>query len=131
MPITYRIEENLGVVFRMFTGEITLDVLADHYGELLADPEAEEMMTWVTDMRACSLTVRGEEIRELVRQHIQPLMHGRRWHCAAIVDTPVQCGATNQFAVYSAECGDTRIFYDQHEAFTWAAELIVSAAVQR
>ena len=131
MPITYRIEDDLGVVFRMFTGEITLDVLARHYEELLSDPKAQDLMTWVTDMRACSLMVRGEEIRELVRQYIQPLMEGRRWQCAAIVDTPVQYGATNQFAVYSAECGDTQVFYDQHEAFAWAAGLIASATAAR
>ena len=131
MPITYRIEKELGVVFRMFTGEITLDLLAEHYAALLADPEAEGVMTWVTDMRGCSLTVRGDEIRELVRKHIQSLMKGRKWECAAIVETPVQYGATNQFAVYSAECGHTQVFYDQHEAFAWAAGLIASAASPR
>lgn len=124
MPISYRVDHDLGVVFRMFTGEITLGVLAQHYEKLLSDPEAEEVLTWVTDMRGCTLNVRGDDIKELVRQHIEPLMQGRKWHCAAIVGTAVQYGATNQFAVYSAECGHTRVFYDQKEAMEWAAELI-------
>lgn len=124
MPISYRIDNDFGVVFRMFTGEITLGVLSSHYEKLLSDPEAKKMMTWVTDMRGCTLNVRGDDIRELVRQHIEPLMQGRQWQCAAIVETAVQYGATNQFAVYSAECGQTRVFYDQIEAMEWAAELI-------
>jgi hypothetical protein len=112
----------------MFTGEITLGVLAQHYEKLLSDPEAEQILTWVTDMRGCTLNVRGDDIKDLVRQHIEPLMQGRKWHCAAIVGTAVQYGATNQFAVYSAECGHTRVFYDQKEAMEWAAELV---AVER
>jgi len=124
MPISYTIDHDLGVVFRTFTGDITLEVLAQHYKELLSDTNTAEIMTWVTDMRGCTLSVRGDDIRELVWQHIEPRMKGRRWHCATIVDTGVQYGAANQFAVYSSECGETRLFYDQREAIEWAAQLV-------
>lgn len=121
MPIDYEIDRGRGLVFRRMTGKITLEDLARHYREILTDPEAEGMMAWVTDEREGELDVRGEDVRRLVRETIEPLMKGRQWHCGAIVATPTQHGITSQFAAYSADFGETRVFYDPCEAEDWAA----------
>lgn len=124
MPITYQIDPELGLVYREFKGSITLDVLAQHYRDLLSDPNAEGMLAWVTDMRDCTLELRGDDVQSLVDRTIRPLMCERRWHCAAIVRTEVQYGLTSQFALFSAECGETKVFYDLPEAIDWAAAFI-------
>lgn len=123
MPIEYEIDRGRGLVFRKFLGNVTLAELARHYREQLTDPEAADMMVWVTDERESLLDVRGDDVRKLVRETIEPLMQGRYWHCAAVVGTATQYGVTNQFAVYSADCGETKIFYDVKEAIEWATAI--------
>lgn len=119
MPIQYRIDPDSGVIFRRFTGDITLDDFERHWRTLFADPELPESLKIISDMRECRLQMHGEDITRLVSDIIEPGLGQRRWYSAVVVAAPVQYGITKQFMAYSHGCGVTDVFYDINEALAW------------
>ena len=119
MPIHYRIDPDSGVIFRRFTGDITLQDFEQHWRALLADPELPDPLTIIADMRECRLLVHGDEVSSLVIDVIEPRLGHRRWFSAVVVAAPVQYGISKQFIAYSRGCGITDVFYDMEEAVSW------------
>jgi hypothetical protein len=125
MPIQYRIDPDSGVIFRRFTGDITLQDFEQHWRSLLEDPALQEPLAMIVDMRECRLLVHGDELSSLIVNVIEPRLGRRRWFSAVVVAAPVQYGITKQFIAYSHGCGITDVFYDMEEAVEWIRAAIL------
>ena len=124
MPIEYQIYSERGIVYRKFTGKITLADLGRHRRELLADPGIPETFALAADLRECEMAVSADELRGLVRTVIEPHMEGRRWVSALVVAEGAQRDLTDQFVEHSRECGVTEVFADPDAAVEWLLEAI-------
>jgi hypothetical protein len=51
MPASYRIDQDVGVVFSVFEGRITYEELLDHQQRLSSDPDFRPTMSHVMDAR--------------------------------------------------------------------------------
>ena len=122
MPISYKIEPGEGIVYHEFAGEIGLSDFEGYWKTLLSDPSLPNPLLMFADLRCCSLTVHGEDVRRIVREVIEPRLRGRRWLSAAVVAAPAEYGVTKQFMFYSNECGVTEVFHDAEEATTWLTQ---------
>ena len=125
MPIQYRIDPDSGVIFRRFTGDITLQDFEQHWRSLLEDPALQEPLAMIVDMRECRLLVHGDELSSLIVNVIEPRLGRRRWFSAVVVAAPVQYGITKQFIAYSHGCGITDVFYDMEDAVEWIRAAIL------
>ena len=125
MPIEYQIYEKLGIVYRKFSGSITLAELGRHWRKLLSDPRVPETLALAADLRGCEITITGEEVRGLVRAVIAPHMEGRRWVSAIVVDEDgPQRALIDGFVEHSQELGVTEMFADPEAAVEWPLEAI-------
>lgn len=131
MPIDYRIDPDNGVIYRRFTGDITLQDFEHHWRSMLADPAVPATLAMIVDMRECRLLVHGEELSRLVADVIEPALGRRRWFSAVVVAAPVQYGITKQFMAYSRGCGVTDVFYEIEDAFEWLREAATFSSTTR
>ena len=106
-------------MYHVFAGEICLSDFEQHWKTLLPDPAVPDPIVIFADLRECSLTVHGDEVRRLVREVIEPRLRGRRWVSAAVVASPSDYGVPKQFMFYSNDCGVTEVFNDMDEAIAW------------
>ena len=124
MPIEYQTDPELGIVHHEFTGEIRYADLERFWRRFLADPSVPAPLVMFADLRGCGLLVQGDEISQLVRTVIEPLLAGRRWVFATVAVSEAGYGALKQFAVYSQECGSTEVFRDADKAIVWLTDAI-------
>ena len=78
MRIEYRIDRELGVVRRGFTGEIALADFEQHWRRVLADPDLPYSLFMFADMRDCRITVHGNDANYFVRGVMKPLLGEHR-----------------------------------------------------
>jgi len=124
MPISYTIDLADEVVYRTYTDVVAYDDFAEHWRELLADPDlpSEGPLLLVADMRAAKIDLDGESVLRLVKSVIQPLLNGRKWISAVVVGFPRDFGTTRQFSGCSDTCGETGVFYEVEDAMAWLAD---------
>lgn len=67
-------------------------------------------------MRRCRLWFSGEELSNLVRTVVLPVLKGRSWTSAIVVAGPAEFGVSRQYQVLSEQHSRDAIFYDFDEA---------------
>jgi len=121
MPITYRIDDSLGVLVTTWSGRVTIAEQARHWEAILADPRAVALRRSVVDIRAGTPAFTGAEMRDALAV-LQKRLDGRRWVTAIVVANAVQFGVSRQFEVLAAGVTDDEIFEDMDAALRWIAD---------
>jgi hypothetical protein len=119
MPITYTIDAGRDVIFERWSGEVSADVLESYWRDLLSDTAALECRRTVVDLRGSQIAFNGSELRQLVRTVAVPLLDGRAWTTALVVDAPVSFGIARQYQVFADSYSSDAIFDDEDAAVAW------------
>jgi hypothetical protein len=119
MPIAYKIDSKLGIVFADWRGAVTANEIAEYWTELVADKEALACGRTIADISCCEMRFTGEELRSLAERILEPAIRGKNWKTAVIIKDPVHYGVTRQYEMYSEGFMNTNVFYSAVLAHKW------------
>ena len=122
MSISYSIDRERGVILEVWVGDVTAEDLGAYWARDLADPEAIELRTTLADLRQAVPRFSGQEMADLIRTIVDPILKGRHWTTAVVVDKPLQFGVTRQYQVFAAHYSSDAIFQDCESALAWLAQ---------
>ena len=122
MPITYSIDAGVGVIFEVWTGQITADYLRSYWQAYLADPEVIELRRTLVDMREARIQFTGQELLSLVTSVVTPALQGLDWKTAIVIAHPVQFGVSKQYQVFAEHYSRDAIFENYDEALRWLTQ---------
>jgi hypothetical protein len=119
MPISYSIDKPNGIIFEVWSGEVSAMILAAHWQRRLADPDALKIRRTLVDLRNCQIGFSGEELFGLVRTVAEPMLDGRDWRSALLVGEPIQFGVSRQYQSFAQMYSEDAIFYEADAALLW------------
>lgn len=120
-PISYRVDQTLGLVVSHWNGEVTVADVERFWAQVLSDPDVLALRRHLADIRAATLHFTGEELRQLIWRRVAPALRGQHWTSAIVVAQPEQFGVSRQFQVFAEVWDEAQIFYDLDEAMRWVA----------
>jgi hypothetical protein len=118
MPISYSIDNEHRIVRTVWTGEITVADIRNHWLRYLDDAVVMALRRTLTDLRAADVKVSGEEMYELIRDVVVPRLDGVGWKTAILVAQPDQFGVSRQYQAFAHYSQDA-IFHDEDRALAW------------
>jgi len=121
MGISYRIDENLGLVFSTASGDLTDEDLINHKRELCSDPAFKPGMVEISDVRNIEkLEVTTEGVRRMAaldKQHADKL---RGYKLAILVRADEVFGMARMYQAMTEENLElVQVFRDRAEAMKW------------
>ena len=119
MPITYQIDRGQKLITEVWTGEIKAADLAAHWKHYLADPDVLAIRRTIVDLRQAVILFKGSDLDLLVQTIVQPILAGRDWKTAIVVEKPVQFGISRQYQVFAERYSKDAIFRSVEEARNW------------
>ncbi len=121
MGIVYRVDEEAGIVFATWTGEITADVLGDYHRLVLNDKAALRIRRDVTNVQEANLLFTGEEFESLIRTFVMPILKDLGWTTAIVVKEKdlVQWGVSRQYQAFAHRYSKDSIFTDEASAIAY------------
>ena len=119
MPISYSIDAQLGIIVETWVGEVSASDLAEYWRHYLADPKVLLLRRTLVDLRQSHPTFNGKELSHLIDSIVNPILQGRDWKTAIIVDKPVQFGISRQYQAFAAHYSRDAIFSDPAVALEW------------
>jgi hypothetical protein len=125
MPISYRIDGDLGVVYVQIADRLSPVDHARSHREILADPAFRDGMHYLVDWRDGDESNTSDEVRmiaDTVRRDIAR-MAGTR--CAIVVRTDAQYGLTRVFTAFMGDVPvEYRTFRKIDDACRWLGETV-------
>jgi phage gp36-like protein len=118
-PISYSVDNALGVIFEVWHGEITASDLRRHWEDYLSDPTVLALRRTLVDLRAATIRFTGNELSNLISYLVIPVLKGQDWLTAILVEQPVQFGVSRQYQVFAERYSTDSIFHDYDEALLW------------
>jgi hypothetical protein len=123
MPITYSTDTSGNLITEVWTGEVTAECLEAHWKKYLADPEVLATRRTLVDLRNAQILFNGSELSALVKNIVEPLLNGKDWKTAIVVERAVQYGVSRQYQVFADRYSEDAIFYDFQKAHAWLTSL--------
>jgi hypothetical protein len=119
MPISYSIDSQLGIILETWVGNVSAKDLAGYWRSYLSNPEVLSLRRTLVDLRQAYPTFTGSELSDLISSIVDPILQGRAWKTAIIVDRPVQFGISRQYHVFAEHYSRDAIFSDLTSALKW------------
>jgi len=119
MPITFSVDNRLGIVRETWIGAVTARDLRSLWTGYMADPEILALRVTYVDLRAASITFAGSQMRSLIKEVVDPVLQGREWLTAIVVSGPLQLGMSRQFQEFADHFSHDAIFFDDQDALEW------------
>jgi hypothetical protein len=119
MPITYTIDHDQKLILEVWTGEINAVDLAEYWKRYLADPNVLALRRTLVDLRQADIRFSGADLDALIRSIVHPILAGRDWKTAIVVDKPAQFGISRQYQVFADLYSKDAIFRSIEEARHW------------
>jgi hypothetical protein len=119
MPITFSVDNRLGIVRETWIGAVTAQDLRSLWTGYMADPEILALRVTYVDLRAASITFAGSQMRSLIKEVVDPVLQGREWLTAIVVSGPLQLGMSRQFQEFADHFSHDAIFFDDQDALEW------------
>jgi hypothetical protein len=119
LPITYSIDRSLGVIFEVWRGDVTADDLGRYWTAYLENPEVLELRRTLVDLRAAEIQFTGSEMLHLVSSIVLPVLNGRDWKTAIVVQKPAQFGLSKQYHFFAEQYSTDSIFFEPEPALSW------------
>lgn len=119
MPISYSIDAQLGIIVETWIGDVSASELAEYWRNYLADPKVLSLRRTLVDLRQANPNFTGKELSALIASIIDPILQGRDWKTAIIVDKPVQFGISRQYHAFAEHYSLDAIFSDPALALEW------------
>lgn len=115
MPVRYRIDHDLGVVFSRWEGVVTMEEARGHYLGLKDDPAFDPDMRHFSDARKTTQSVASDDVRRLAKMN--PFSAATRR--AIIVADDALYGVYRMYEAQVEEPGTVGVFRDAAEALAW------------
>ena len=123
MPITYTTDREKKLITEVSTGEIKAECLAAYWKLYLEDPDVLAIRRTLVDLRQADILFKGADLDSLIQSIVLPVLKGKDWKTAIVVEKSLQYGVSRQYQVF-AECySKDAIFYDLEKARNWLAGL--------
>jgi len=119
MPISYTIDEEKGIITEVWTGDIAASDLESYWRRYLADPEVMRIRRTLVDLRECRILFKGVELSSLIQSMVIPILDGRDWKTAIVVEHPTQFGVSRQYQAFAESYSRDAIFSDPEDARRW------------
>jgi hypothetical protein len=119
MSITYRIDEDVGVIFETWKGDVSAHELGEYWKGYLADPEVMKLRRTLVDLRSAKLMFSGSDMSVLIQTVVNPVLEGRDWKTAIVVNSPIQFGVSRQYGVFADHYSTDAIFGDVETGLAW------------
>jgi hypothetical protein len=119
MPISYSIDSQLGIILETWVGNVSAKDLSEYWKNYLANPEVLSLRRTLVDLRQAYPTFTGSELSDLISRIVDPILQGRDWKTAIIVDRPVQFGISRQYHAFAEHYSRDAIFSDPTSALKW------------
>lgn len=119
MTIEYTIDHERKVVFEMWQGVLTRSDVASYWRRLLADPEVLVIRRSLVDLRNATIEFTGAELASMVKAIVIPMLDGKTWKAAILIEKPVQFGVSRQYHVFAESYSEDAIFEDPEAAMSW------------
>jgi hypothetical protein len=119
MPISYSIDAQLGIILETWAGNVSAKDLAEYWRSYLANPEVLALRRTLVDLRQAHPAFTGSELSGLISSIVDPILQGRDWKTAILVDRPVQFGISRQYHAFAEHYSRDAIFSDLASALEW------------
>lgn len=119
MPISYSIDHEKGLIREIWNGNIAASDLSSYWRRYLTDPDVLAIRKTLVDLRQCTILFTGDELSALVSFLVVPVLKGRDWKTAILVDDPLHFGVSRQYQVFAEAYSKDSIFGDQAAALEW------------
>ena len=123
MPITYTIDREKNLITEVWTGKINAECLGAYWKRYLEDPHVLAIRRTLVDLRQADIFIMGSDLNDLIQSIVLPVLKGRDWKTAIVVEKPVQYGTSRQYQVFAHLYSKDAIFYDIEEARNWLVGL--------
>ncbi len=123
MPISYITDPAKKLILEVWKGDVTVECLSAHWRSYLADPEVLAIRRTLVDMRGARIRFKGAELKELIHDIVLPVLNGRDWKTAIIVEKNLQFGISRQYQVFADHYSKDAIFNDPQTAYEWLVRL--------
>ncbi len=123
MPITYTTDREKKLITGIWTGGIDADHLAAYWRRYLEDPDVPAIRRTLVDLRQADILFTGRDLDTLIQCIVLPVLQGRAWKTAIVVEKPIQYGTSRQYQVFAERYSRDAIFYDLEDARNWLTRL--------
>jgi hypothetical protein len=119
MTIEYTIDHERKVILETWLGTTTASELASYWRRILVDPEVLAIRRTLVDLRGASIEFTGLELASMVESIVIPMLGGKTWRSALLIEKPVQFGTSRQYQVFAENYSQDAIFHDPEAAMRW------------
>ncbi len=120
MPITYTIDHDRQLITEVWTGEIQASDLAEHWKRcILGCLEVLAIRRTIADVRQAVILFNGSDMNYLIQTLVLPILAGKDWKTAIVIEKPLQLGMSRQYQVFAERYSKDVIFYTMEEAQNW------------
>jgi hypothetical protein len=91
--------------------------------QYLEDPDVLAIRRTLVDLRQADILFKGSDLDSLIQSIVLPVLNGRDWKTAIVVEKPLQFGVSRQYQVFADRYSKDAIFYDLEEARNWLIRL--------
>jgi hypothetical protein len=84
MPISNTIDQDTGIIFENWTGDIRAPDLRAYWEHILADPDVMARRRTLVDLRQARIHFNGQELANLVAAVVIPALKGLHWITAIV-----------------------------------------------
>jgi hypothetical protein len=123
MPIAYTIDSEKKLITEIWTGEISEECLAAYWKQYLADPNVLAIRRTLVDLRHANIIFNGSDLDYLIKTIVLPVLKGRDWKTAIVVENTLQFGVSRQYHVFADYYSKDAIFHNVEEAHRWLMAL--------
>jgi hypothetical protein len=122
MPITFRIDNESGIVYTTVEGRVGIDEIIEKLKDFMNRPEFRPGLNGIADMRNSDLETHSIDVQRIARLMIDFRDKIGPSKTAVVVSQKVTFGMTRMFQVFAEQSSiDTAIFQDMDEALQWLA----------
>jgi hypothetical protein len=119
MPITYTIDHDQKLITEVWAGEIHAADLAEYWKRYLGDPDVLAIRCTIADLRQAEILFNGSDMDNLIQSIVRPVLAGKDWKTAIVVEKPLQFGISRQYQVFANQYSKDAIFRSIEEARNW------------
>jgi hypothetical protein len=120
MPVTYLIDKAEGLIRTRCVGDVTLEEVADHFRELVENPDCPERLDVLLDLSEMITLPESEQLRSVgsIISRVLPKVHFGA--CAIVATRDALYGMIRVFEVFAEhQFASLKIFRDHSEAEMW------------
>ena len=119
MSISYEVLPLEGIILETWCGDITIATLRAHLDTMLRDAACLRLAKSLADVRQATVLFTDQDLRTALRDVALPLLQGRDWISAIVVQGPLQLHMASRYHALAAMFSQDAVFCQVDEAERW------------